>query len=408
MEAAKPDLLFLCHRIPFPPDKGDKIRSYRWLRALSRSYRVHLAAFVDDVADWQHRESVEALCATCLLVPLRPERAKIRSLSGLLTGRPLSLPYYGDGRIRSWLKDLRERLAPARVFVYSSAMAQYAAGSDWSGARRVIDFVDVDADKWRQYAQGMCGPLRWLYGREAQRLAAFDQGLARTFDLSIFVSSTEAAYFRASLGGSEGRVTHVTNGVDSRFFDPTLEFAAPYRKGSRVVVFTGAMDYWANVDAVSWFCDQVWPRVRERVRGAAFYIVGSRPARTVEALASEDVVVTGRVPDVRPYLRHASAVVAPMRIARGIQNKVLEGMAMGRPVLVTSKGLEGIEAKEGQEVLVADDAEDFAESLIRVLSDGDAGVGAAARALVCREFAWEASTRRFLQLVEGGAHPGKR
>jgi sugar transferase (PEP-CTERM/EpsH1 system associated) len=400
--AAGRDLLFLCHRIPYPPDKGDKIRSYHWLRALASAYRVHLAAFVDDPADWVHRPQVEALCASCLLLPLRPAAAKLRSLMGLATGEPLSLPYYRDPRLARWLEELRSRRGIGRVVVYSSAMAQYAAKSEWAKARRVIDFVDVDSDKWRQYAQARRGPMRWVYAREAAKLETFDLAMARVFDASLFVSPVEAQWFRDRLGAGAERVTYVDNGVDAVFFDPGLAGSSPYPPGVRAVVFTGAMDYWANAEAVTWFCREVWPRVLAEEPRAVFYIVGSRPGEAVQALASEAVVVTGRVPDVRPYLGHADAVVVPMRIARGIQNKVLEGMAMARPVIVSSKGLEGISARHGQEVLVADEAEDVSRCLCDVLRHGAHGVGLAARETVRRDYAWEGNARRLLDLVEGG------
>ena len=398
---SKPDLLFLCHRIPYPPDKGDKIRSYHWLLALAESFRVNLAAFVDDPADWVHRDKLEALCDTCLLLPLKPAAAKARSLKGLLTGEALTLPYYRDRRLNRWLGRIWRSRDIRHLVVYSSAMAQYVVGSPFDRARRVIDFVDVDSDKWRQYAQEKRGPMRWVYGREAARLETFDLSLARVFDLSLFVSPSEAAWFRERFDLGGARLTHVTNGVDSDYFDPRHGGESPYSEGACAVVFTGAMDYQANMDAVTWFVKEVWPRVRASKSRAVFYIVGSNPASGVKALEGDGVVVTGRVPDVRPYLHYGEAVVAPMRIARGIQNKALEAMSMARPVVVTTKGLEGIEAEDGTEVLLADDADEFARKVLEILSGVWPKVGDAARRLVRREYAWEESCSRFVRLVEG-------
>ena len=395
---SRPELLFLCHRIPYPPDKGDKIRSYHWFRALAKRFRVHLAAFVDDPRDWQYREAVQALCASTLLLPLDSRRARLRSLSGLLRGEPLTLPYYRDRRLRAWIAELGE---VTRVFVYSSAMAQYAQGPAFKNARRVIDFVDVDSDKWRQYAERRRGPMGMVYKREANRLEAFELAIARSWDASLFVSPAEADWFRARFGPGTERVSAVSNGVDSAWFNPELGFADPFPSDTLPLVFTGAMDYWANVDAVTWFVQEVWPRVRERVPSAAFHIVGSRPTTAVQALAGNGVVVTGRVPDVRPYLRHAHAVIAPMRIARGIQNKVLEGMAMARPVVVTPKGLEGIAAADGREVLVAEDAAGFARQVLRALQGETPELGKAARELVLRDYAWVDHCRRLVELVAG-------
>jgi sugar transferase (PEP-CTERM/EpsH1 system associated) len=399
----RPDLLFLCHRIPYPPDKGDKIRSYHWLLALAESFRVHLAAFVDDPDDWTHRNRVEALCDSCLLLPLEPKVGKMRGLCGLLTGEPLSLPYYRDRRLQRWLGRLWRSRDIRYLLVYSSAMAQYVVGAPFDQARRVIDFVDVDSDKWRQYAARMRTPMKWIYGREATRLAAFDQAVARVFDRGLFVSPAEAAWFCEQLDVETRRVASVTNGVDGAYFAPEQGGESPYPGGCKAVVFTGAMDYQANVDAVTWFARRVWPRIRAAEPRTVFYIVGSRPAGEVKDLAGDGIFVTARVADVRPFLRYAEVAVAPMRIARGIQNKVLEAMSMARPVIVTSKGLEGIAARDGRELLVADDAEAFARRVLDVLARGCQDMGVAARSLAQRDYAWENSCRRLVRLVTGDA-----
>jgi len=397
----RPHLLFLCHRIPYPPDKGDKIRSYHWLRALAESFQVHLVAFVDDPADWVYRRQVERSCATCSLFPLRPRAARVRSLVGLLTGEPLTLPYYRDPRIKRRLKELSETRRITHVFVYSSAMAQYAMHAPLEAARRVIDFVDADSDKWRQYASGLRGPIRWIYSREARRLEIADQTVAGTFDASVFVSAAEATWFRHRVNLPDDRVTSVNNGVDTSYFDPDRDYESPYPAGQRPVVFTGAMDYWANVDAVTWFTRDVWPRVCALDPHAVFYIVGARPTAVVRALTAERVVVTGRVPDIRPYLRHAAAVVAPMRIARGVQNKVLEAMSMAHAPVVTSKALEGIGAVDGRELLVADDALQLARQVLRVLNGSNAALEPAARDFVRKHHSWHESCERLVRLVAG-------
>lgn len=398
----RPNLLFLCHRIPYPPDKGDKIRSYRWFKALVERFRVHLGAFIDDPEDWQHVGWLEGACASACFRPLPRRSAILRGLSGFLEGRPLSVPYYRDGAMRRWVE---ERLGAAdirHVFVYSSPMAQYVQGPRLATVRRVVDFVDVDSDKWRQYARARPWPLSAVYRREAERLAAYECEIAREFDVSLFVSEQEAMLLRSRLGAGalgESRVTHVRNGVDCGYFNPEHAGPSPYPPGSEAIVFTGAMDYWANADAVAWFARDVWPALHSARPSTVFYIVGSNPGPAVTALSRADVVVTGRVPDVRPYLRHARAVVAPLRIARGIQNKVLEGMAMARPVVVTAIGLEGIGASHGSEVLVADDPQPFAAAVLSVLGGGHQALGERARRRVIRDFSWHEATRRLLSLI---------
>ncbi len=386
----RPGLLFLCHRIPYPPNKGDKIRSFHLLRHLSESHAIHLGAFVDDPEDWRHAGALDAFCASVRLVPLDPRRAKLRSLSGLLSGDPLTLPYYRDREMATWVAATLAREKVERAVVYSSAMAQYLLGPDHARLRRVIDFVDVDSDKWLQYAGTKAWPMSWLFRREGRTLLAFDRRVAAAFDHSLFVSSAEAALFRRLAPEAADRVGHYNNGVDVEAFSPDRGWPSPFGEGELPILFTGAMDYWPNEDAVAWFAEQVLPRVRERFPTARFYIVGSNPTERVAALARlESVTVTGRVHQVQPYLAHARVVVAPMHIARGIQNKVLEGMAMARPVVASSKGIEGIDAVIGEEVLVADGADAFTAAVEAVLDGRHAFMGKRARQRIAADFTWD-------------------
>jgi sugar transferase (PEP-CTERM/EpsH1 system associated) len=399
--SGKPEILFLCHRIPYPPDKGDKIRSYRWLRALATRYRVHLVAFADDPADLQHQGFLATLCETCRVFPLDRRSATLRALLGLLNGQALSLLYYSDDRVRRWLEELLGVAEIKTVVVYSSAMAQYVQTGYWERLRRVIDFVDLDSDKWRQYACRRRGPMRWLYRREAERLERFEIAVARAFDQSMFVSRAEAAFFKSRVGDGGTCAESVSNGVDAEFFQSDAGLTLPLAGAGPVVVFTGFMSYWANVDAVRWFVHEVWPEVLRSYPNARFIIVGAQPTDEVLGLASDSVLVTGRVADVRPYLQMASVVVAPMRIARGIQNKVLEGMAMGRPVVLTENALEGIDAAPGRDVLVANDSQSISRYVVDAIAGRWGGVGAAARQCVLAKYSWERHCVAFLDLVEG-------
>ncbi len=396
------ELLYLVHRIPHPPDKGDKIRSHHLLRHLARRYRVHLAAYVDDARDWRHADALRPWCASVHLVGVRPGMARLRALVGLLTGEALSLRYYPHREMAAWVQGHLER-GVRRVVCYSSVMARYVLHA--RGARRVMDFVDMDSDKWRQYAATRPWPLSWLYRREADRLFAWERRVAMDFDASLFVSEQEAADFLRAAPETAGRVGWYGNGVDADYFSPGRAYDDPYPPGTEAIVFTGAMDYWPNVDAVTWFAREILPRVRRERPAAVFYVVGSRPAHEVLALARDGGVrVTGRVPDVRPYLAHARVAVAPLRIARGVQNKVLEAMAMGRTVVVTPQALEGVRARPGQEVLLAGEAEAFAQATLQAL--GGLDLGAAARRRVREDHAWEACLAGVEVWIEGeGARP---
>lgn len=392
------DLLFLAHRIPYPPDKGDKIRSWHMLRHLARDWRVHLGAFVDDPADWDHVEVLKGVCADVCLRPLHPRIGKLRALSGLMTGKALTLPYYQDALLERWVQ---AKLAAGvrTVVVYSSAMAQFVLTAD--GTRRIMDFVDIDSDKWRQYAPTKTWPLSWLYAREGRKLLEWERRVAQAFDASLFVSAAEARDFRRLAPESVRKVGYFNNGVDTDYFSPAHGFDSPFPSQCRPLVFTGAMDYWPNAEAVTWFAQEVLPQVRRAVPEACFYIVGSRPGGAVLALTGAGVEVTGRVPDVRPYLAHAAAVVAPLRIARGIQNKVLEGMAMGKAVVATSQALEGIAAQAGKEVLLAADASAQAKAVLTLLGDQDKAreLGQAARQRVDADYTWAPNLARLDALL---------
>lgn len=387
------DLLLLIHRIPYPPNKGDKIRSYNLLKHLAQRYRVHLASFVDDPGDWQHVPHVEALCASTYFAKLDPLAARVRSLAALATNESLSLRYYRHRGMRAWVERTMAAQPVRRIVVFSSPMAQYA--EPYRAARRVVDFCDVDSDKWRQYADNKPWPMSVLYRREARQLLRYERKVAAECDASLFVSDPEAELFRQLAPESRDKIGFFNNGVDTDYFSPQRAYATPYQASERALVFTGAMDYWPNVDAVQWFAGEVFPRLLARFPQARFYIVGARPSPAVQALArNPGVFVTGTVPDVRPYIAHAEVAVAPLRVARGIQNKVLEAMAMARPVVVSPQALEGIEASPGADLVLADGADAFAATLAGLLEQADGALGPCARATVQRLYSWPSNLAR--------------
>ncbi|MDB5991198.1 MAG: sugar transferase [Herbaspirillum sp.] len=379
-------LLFLVHRMPYPPNKGDKIRSFHLLKHLAQRYHVHLGTFVDDPNDWQFVDTVKKLCRETHFAKLDTRVARVRSLGALVANRALSLDYYRDAGLHAWVENLLAKIAVSRVLVFSSVMAQYAL--DPRLTRRIVDFVDVDSDKWKQYSEQKTWLLRWLYRREGRRLLQYERQIARDFDVSLFVSQSEAALFRRLAPCSAKKIGFFNNGVDIDYFSPVHRFENPYPKDQAVIVFTGAMDYWPNVDAVQWFARDIFPLVRARHPDTLFYIVGAKPSAEVRALADlPGVRITGTVADIRPYLAHAQFAVAPLRIARGIQNKVLEAMAMQIPVLVSPQALEGIDAAPGQELMLAANAAAFADAACELLQTNGA-LAARARVKMETSYCW--------------------
>ncbi len=395
-----PSLLFLTQRIPYPPIKGEKIRPLQILKHLRQSYDVHLGCLVDDPRDAEHVPTVRALCTDAYFATLDRRRAKLTCLRGLLTGAPLSVTFYHDRGLAAWVRRVLDKVKPEVIFVCSSNMAPYVL--DLRGPERVclVDLADVNSEKWRAYARTGTRPMRWVHAREWRQTARLEARIARECDWSTFVSPEEAQLFATMLPECAGKIRAVSSGVDQVYFDPALEFVPPFDVARHNYVFTGTMDYPPNIDAVIWFAEAILPIIRRTAPDAQFHVVGSSPSPDVQKLASlPGVFVTGRVPDVRPYVAHATAGVAPMRIARGIQNKVLEAMAMGRPVVVTRDALEGIDAVPGEEVLLAEGAEAFAAACVAAARPGSAALGQAARARVMSDYVWAERLRGFDALL---------
>jgi len=398
----KDKLLYLVHRLPYPPNKGDKIASYNLLRFLAKRYEVYLGTFVDDPDDHVHLDTVRDYCADLCAPRIRPTLARLASLRGLLTGEALSLPYLRHPALQRWVDDVLATRAPQHVVVFSGPMAQYVSGRVPAGATTLFDMVDVDSEKWRSYGERKPWPMSWLYRREADRLLAFERRIAAEFDSTVFVSKEEAELFRRLAPEVADRTTYRVQGVDSAYFDPAIDFDSPYPADTPALVFTGAMDYWPNIDAVTWFADEALPRIRAQVPDALFCIVGMRPAPEVQRLAEHPgITVTGGVPDVRPYLAHAHAAVLPLRIARGIQNKVLEAMAMQLPVIATPGAMTGIQPYPGFTPVVSDDTDALAGAAIARLRQPRTPEPAA-RACVLERYDWDANLARIGRLLETG------
>ena len=392
-------ILFLAHRIPYPPNKGDKLRAYQVLEHWTRHHRVFLGCFVDDAEDLQHVDFVRGSCADAYFARLHPKWALMRSCSALFTAEPMSVSYYRHKGLAAWVDRVCESEKPDCIFVYSSVMAQYVPKP--SRARFLVDFVDVDSEKWAEYASTRNFPFRQIYRREARQLLAFDRAVAARADANIFVSEAEADLFRIRAPEVREKVTAISNGVDSNYFSPENADERPNFRNRPVIVFTGHMNYWPNVDAVVWFSDSVLPKIREKFSDATFYIVGAHPSAEVQALGSRPgIVVTGKVPDVRPYIGNADVVVAPLRIGRGIQNKVLEGMAMARPVVASPEAVEGIDATHDTHLFVARDAAGFVRGIERIMDPTIAEkFGKAARERVIQLYDWNESLCMYDQLL---------
>ena len=401
-------LLYLVHRLPYPPNKGDKVRSYHLLKHLAARHQVFLGTFVDDPEDEVHVPTVRALCAELHVARLHPRQAKLRSALALLGDQALTLRYYRDAGMAQWIDRLAARHAIDAVVAFSSAMAQYA--QRLPEVPMLVDFVDVDSAKWSEYAANHRWPMSWLYDREGKSLLAYERLVAMQATRSFFVTEKESALFGQLAPECAAKVDTISNGVDADFFAPdpgrpspfAAAQASPVATGPEIpIVFTGAMDYWPNIDAVTWFVSDIWPTLRSRWPQLRFYIVGRSPPASVQALADSSVVVTGTVPDVRPYLQYASVVVAPLRVARGIQNKILEAMAMARPVVAAQGCVAAIDALDGRELIGAESVADYVDAVARLLETPHEAnsMGAAGRQRVLTSYSWDAHLSRIDRFV---------
>jgi polysaccharide biosynthesis protein PslH len=396
------DILFLAHRIPYPPDKGEKIRGWNFVRHLASRHRLHLGFFIDAPQDVEHVERLREICASVFWRPLSPRLAKLRSLRCLPGSAPLTQGYFGDAQFQVETDRVISRYKPDLFYIYSSAMAPYVERH--RAARVVFDIQDVDSEKWRQYAETSGGLMKWIYGREARTLLALERRAAGAADAVIFVAPAEAALFARLAPEAAARTGAISNGVDADFFTRCEDRPSPL--GDRPgLVFTGNMGYRPNVDAMTWFAAQVMPRLRGHPASPVLWIVGANPAPAVRALAGADVRVTGRVPDVRPYTQHAACVVLPLQIARGIQNKALEAMAMEATVIATPQVREGLDRCREYELLTAATPDAFAEAIARVLDTPNPEMGARARARVVRDYSWTASLEKLDRVVDGDWFP---
>lgn len=388
------DLLYLTHRIPFPPNKGDKIRAYNVLRYLQRHFNVHLGSFIDDPVDQQYAAQLATGCASSCFVRLRPRVARLASIPALWHGESLSVAYYRHPAMRDWVRDTLAQHRIDTALAFSGPMAQYLPARTARGPlHRVLDLVDVDSEKWQNYADHRRWPMSSLYRREGRNLLEFERDAARSYDQVLLVSRAEADLFRLRAPESGHKTGHFSNGVDTAYFAPQPAAPDPYH-GARALVFTGAMDYPPNIEAVAWMAERVMPALRLRFPDLQFHIVGARPSPQVRMLARlPGIHVSGAVPDIRPYLQHAALAVAPLQIARGIQNKILEAMAMAKTVVATPQALEGLSAEPGRDLICAATAIEFIQRIGEQLCAPQA-FGPAARERVLHDYQWERNLER--------------
>ena len=390
------EILFLSHRVPFPPNRGDKIRSHHVLRHLARLAPVHVATFADDAADMAQDCELDAVAASHCLIQRRKSLVRA-GVEALAQGVPVSLTAFYDPELAAYVRKILAERPIGTIYAFSGQMGQYIPAS-FTG-RVVFDFVDVDSAKFEAYAEAGRGPRRWIDEREARLMRREEARLARHADVSLLISNEEAALFRARLlpqDRLECDVKALRNGIDSALFDRAA--CAPARTmleciGPRLI-FTGQMDYAPNVAAAQRVIERLLPAIRQQFPDATFHVVGRGPPDALRAQHGRDGVhIWGAVDDMRCYLAAADLALVPLELARGVQNKVLEAMAMRLPVVLTPPAATGIGGSDQLHYAVGHDDAELVTQVCALLGDATRrqAIGSAARRFVVETLSWQAT-----------------
>jgi polysaccharide biosynthesis protein PslH len=387
-------ILYVCHRVPYPPQRGGKIRPFNMISHFSRKHEVTVASLARSQQEFDESQGLREHCKELICERVTPVGAVARMLVRTPTSTPFSMGYF-------FSPVLKERIAAAvarehfdLVFVHCSSVAQYV--SNIVGIPKILDFGDMDSQKWLIYGQLRTFPLSLAYSLEGRKLEVEEKRLSTLFDLNTCTTQAELATLRGFGTGVDS--DWFPNGVDHRYFAPSTE---PYEQN--LISFIGRMDYYPNQEAMFRFCKSTLPLIREKVPDARLTIIGANPSAQIKQLGLvPGVTVTGSVPDVRPYVTRSAVNVAPLRIARGTQNKILEAMAMGVPVVTSDVAARGVDATPGEHLLCATTPREECEAVVGLLADPArrAQLGEMGRARVLSHHDWRASMRRLDGIVE--------
>ncbi|MBM3980987.1 MAG: TIGR03087 family PEP-CTERM/XrtA system glycosyltransferase [Planctomycetes bacterium] len=377
-------ILYLTHRVPFPPDKGDRIRTYHLLRQMAARGRVWLACLADEPVPPESLAALNALCERVAIVPVGRRARWAKALARLATGGSLSEGLFASNALRRTLRGWAAEARFGAVVASSSALWPYLRDPALRAVPAVVDLIDVDSQKWLDFAAAGRAPKKWLYRLEAARVRKLERAIAGNVRAVALVSGVEAKVYDSFTFG--GAATVATNGVDLEYFAPSTCELQP------ALAFVGALDYLPNEDAAVWFARDIWPAIRARFPAAEFRVIGRNPTPAVRALAAlPGVNLVGQVPDVRPFVATASVVVVPLRLARGVQNKVLEAMAMAKPIVAAPPALAALNTTPGVHLLSASTPDEWVRAVCELLADPRNGqaLGAAARQYVECHHHWE-------------------
>lgn len=383
----KPSVLFLTHRVPYPPNRGDRIRTFHFLRHLASQADVWLASFADEPVADSTWKMLRSICHRVAIVPIEKRLRWVRAGWSAVTGGSISAGAFRSPRFQEILTQWSQQATFSASLSSSSALAQYQQLPGWRDVPAFVDLIDVDSQKWQDYSAASSGWKKWVYGLEARRLRTVESNLATWARGIAVVSDAEAQIYRQFC--DTPLIRAIPNGVDLDYFQPSHSNNDADTNGC---VFVGVLDYKPNVDGICWFARDVWPTIVAQRPDQKLRIVGRSPAAPVRELSQiPGVEVVGTVPDVRPYLTQASVAVVPLQIARGVQNKVLEALAMAKPVVASPEPLVGLDVHDGLDVFRASSKEQWISAILRLFDDTELRreVGLAGQAYVTANHRWD-------------------
>jgi len=387
------NVLFICHRIPYPPNKGEKIRAFHIIEYLSKKHKIYLYSLCDSRADLAHAKKLKRYCSLVRLYPISRFLSPPRAAAFLFTGYPLSLAYFFSFRMKRDIKKILANESIDIIFASCSSSAQYAL--DIKTKMKVIDFIDADSDKWRNFAKFSKFPLSLIYRLESNRIREWEKRISEIYDVSMVTTEKEREKLEIINPNRKEKIHIINNGIDFDYFMPQGK-----QSSGRALIFTGQMDYLPNVDAVLYFYKKILPLIRKEIPDVVFHIVGRNPSIAIKRLC-RDAIITGYVKDIRDYLGKASVYVAPLRVCHGVQNKILEAMASGLPVVATSEVLQGIDAVPGKELMTGDTPDEFAEGVVELLKNKNKRnfISANARAFVEKNHDWRKNLSQLDKII---------
>jgi len=389
-------ILYLCHRFPYPGNDGSRVRSFHLIRHFSNSgHQVTVASMVRSEQEAIAGQPLADYCNKVIMARVHEPLQNLRMAAYLFTPTPSSMGYFYSGTLAKQIDDEIQSNRPDLIYVHCSSVAPYVA--DYN-IPKIMDFVDMDSAKWLIYAKFKPFPLNLGYWYEGVKLRRAEKLLAQKFTVSTCITQTELDTlndYQLTIDGD-----WFPNGVDFEFFCADHEQAG-YDKNA--ISFIGRMDYYPNIEAMLRFCNTIFPLIQQRNSDAKIIIIGANPAPEIIALGElKGVTVTGTVDDVRPYVRNTAVMVAPLNIARGTQNKILEAMAMGVPVVCSDIAARGVHAEDNQQLLIASTDAMCAEKVLDILGNPELRqrLSKVGRKLIEESYSWGKAMQKVDNIVK--------